>query len=45
MHTTNNDDRINTVAYKIGQALALVSCLCISAIVIALTVKCILWIL
>lgn len=35
MHNnTNNSDRLNTVAYKIGQA-----------IVIALTVKCILWIL
>ena len=38
-------DRMNTVAYKIGQAIALVACLCVSAIVIALTVKCILWIL
>ena len=43
MHSnTNNSDRMNTVAYKIGQAIALV---CVSAIVIALTVKCILWIL
>ena len=34
MHNnTNNSDRMNTVAYKIGQAI------------IALTVKCILWIL
>lgn len=42
MHNnTNNSDRMNTVAYKI----ALVACLCVSAIVIALTVKCILWIL
>ena len=38
-------DRMNTVAYKIGQAIALVVCLCVSAVVIALTVKCILWIL
>ena len=46
MHNnTNNSDRMNTVAYKIGQAIALVACLCVSAIVIALTVKCILWIL
>lgn len=45
MHNNNNFDRINTVAYKIGQAIALVGCICISAIVIALTVKCILWIL
>lgn len=33
------------IAYKIGQAIALVVCLCVSAVVIALTVKCILWIL
>lgn len=46
MHNnTNNSDRMNTVAYKIGQAIALVVCLCVSSIVIALTVKCILWIL
>ena len=44
-NNTNNSDRMNTVAYKIGQAIALVACLCVSAIVIALTVKCILWIL
>lgn len=35
----------NSFGYKIGQAIALVACLCVSAIVIALTVKCILWIL
>ena len=34
-----------SLAYKIGQAIALVACLCVSAIVIALTVKCILWML
>ena len=45
MHSNNNDDKINTLAYKIGQVLALTACLCISAIVIALTVKLILWIL
>lgn len=45
MHSNNNDDKINTLAYKIGQALALIACLCISAIVITLTVKCIMWIL
>ena len=44
-NNTNNSDRMNTVAYKIGQAIALVVCLCVSGIVIALTVKCILWIL
>lgn len=44
-NNTNNSDRMNTVAYKIGQAIALVACLCVSAIVIALTVKFILWIL
>ena len=28
MHNnTNNSDRMNTVAYKIGQAIALVACL------------------
>ena len=38
MHNnTNNSDRMNTVAYKIGQAIALVVCLCVSSIVIALT--------
>ena len=36
---------LGAIAYKIGQAIALVACLCVSAIVIALTVKCILWIL
>ena len=46
MHNnTNNSDRMNTVTYEIGQAITLVACLCVSAIVIALTVKCILWIL
>ena len=46
MHNnTNNSDRMNTVAYKIGQTITLIACLCVSAIVIALTVKCILWIL
>lgn len=46
MHNNiNNSGRMNTVAYKIGQAIALVACLCVSAIFIALTVKCILWIL
>lgn len=30
MHNnTNNSDRMNTVAYKIGQAIALVACLCV----------------
>lgn len=34
MHNnTNNSDRMNTVAYKIGQVIALVACLCVSAIV------------
>lgn len=45
MHNNINSDRMNTVAYKVGQAIALIGCICISAIVIALTVKCILWIL
>lgn len=41
----NNSDKTSTIAYKIGQALALVVCLCVSAIVIALTAKFVLWIL
>lgn len=46
MHNnTNNSDRMNTVAYKIGQAIALLACLCVSAIVKAMMIKCILWIL
>ena len=40
----NNSDKMNNVAYKIGQAIALVACLCISAIAIALMVRCIIWI-
>lgn len=38
MYNNNNPDRMNTAAYKVGQAIALVGCICISAIVIALTV-------
>lgn len=34
----------NTLAYKIGQAIALVLSCCVAAIAIALTVKCIMWI-
>lgn len=42
---TNNSDKTNTITYKIGQAIALVVALCVAAIIIALTVKFILWIL
>ncbi len=35
----------NSLGYKVGQALAFVIGLCIAAILIALTVKLILWIL
>jgi len=35
----------NTLAYKIGQVFAIVVGLCAAAIVIALTVKLILWII
>lgn len=35
----------NNLGYKVGQALALVAGLCIAAIVVALTVKFIMWIL
>lgn len=46
MHNnTNNSDRINTVAYKIGQAIAILMSLCASAIIVAATIKLIMWIL
>lgn len=35
----------NSIGYKVGQALAFVIGLCIVAIVVALTIKFILWIL
>lgn len=35
----------NSLSYKIGQAMAIVAGLCVTAIVIALTVKLIMWIL
>lgn len=46
MHNnTNNSDRMNTVAYKIGQAIAVLMSLCASAIIIAATIKLVMWIL
>lgn len=39
----NNNE--NNLGYKVGQALAFVIGLCIAAILVALTVKLILWIL
>lgn len=35
----------NSLPYKLGQALGIVVCVCAAAIVVALTVKFILWIL
>ena len=46
MHNnTNNSDRMNTVAYKIGQAIAILMSLCASAIIVAAMIKLIMWIL
>ena len=46
MHNNiNNSDRMNTVAYKIGQAIAILMSLCASAIIVAATIKLIMWIL
>ena len=39
------DNKKNTLSYKIGQAFALMVCSCVTAIIIALTVKLIMWIL
>lgn len=39
------DNNKNTLAYKIGQAFAIMTCLCVTAIIIAFTVKLIMWIL
>jgi hypothetical protein len=45
----NNEDlkskRKHNLAENIGQAMGLILCMCISAIIIALTVKFIMWIL
>lgn len=38
-------DNKNTFSYKLGQALGLITALCIAAIFVALTVKLIMWIL
>lgn len=38
-------DNKNTFSYKLGQALGLIAVLCITAIVVALTIKLIMWIL
>ena len=46
MHNnTNNSDRMNTVAYKIGQAIAVLMSLCASAIIVVATIKLVMWIL
>lgn len=46
MHNnTNNSDRMNTVAYKIGQVIAVLVSLCASAIIVAATIKLVMWIL
>lgn len=39
------NDNKNSLGYKVGQALAFIIGLCIAAILVALTVKLILWIL
>ena len=39
------DNNKNTLAYKIGQAFAIIVCLCATAIIVALTAKLIIWIL
>lgn len=39
-----NTDK-NSLTYKIGQAMAIVAGLCVTAIAVALTVKFIMWIL
>lgn len=41
----NNNEKSNTLAYKIGQALAIIASFCFAAIVVALTIKFVLWIL
>ncbi len=38
-------DNKNTFSYKLGQALGLISVLCVAAIVVTLTIKLIMWIL
>lgn len=38
-------DNKNTFSYKLGQALGLIAVLCVAAIVVALTIKLIMWIL
>ena len=38
-------DNKNTFSYKLGQAVGLIAVLCVEAILIALTVKLIMWIL
>lgn len=38
-------DNKNTFSYKLGQAVGLIAVLCVAAILIALTVKLIMWIL
>lgn len=38
-------DNKNDLAYKIGRGLAVVAALCVTSIVVALTIKFIMWIL
>lgn len=40
----DNNTKTNNLAYKISQIIALVMCVCASAIMIALTIKFIMWI-
>lgn len=44
MHN-NNIDKNDTVYHKLGQIMGLIISMCVSAIIIALTVKVIMWIL
>lgn len=37
--------RLKNLSYIIGEALGLIACMCVAAIIIALTVKFIMWIL
>ncbi len=41
----NNSNETKNFAYKIGQAVGVIVCLCVAAIAVALTAKFIMWIL
>ena len=43
MNEQNNKNNKNTLAYKIGYFTAMVVCMCLVAIVVALTIKFIFW--